>query len=250
MGYLYLPTKIPYPITQVFGVNPDAYAGFGLAGHNGIDYGTPVGTPLYACRDGVIERVRTDTTGYGRHIKIEHDNCWTIYGHMSRVDVVAGQTVKSKEMVGLSGGARSDPYAGYSTGPHLHFEVRPKPAISNAYGGAVDPLSLIVQWEADMAKVLWRGRVNTAGLNVRSGPGTNYPRIDGVKFGDILDIIDESNTWLRLNRLTESWVYAPYVTKIEDVTHTPDPGPCPDTSEQKAKLLSIADELRAIADTL
>lgn len=250
MGYLYLPTRIPYPITQVFGVNPGAYSGFGLAGHNGVDYGTPVGTPLYACRDGVIERVRTDTTGYGRHIKIEHDNCWTIYGHMSRVDVVVGQTVTAKQLVGLSGGAKSDPYAGNSTGPHLHFEVRPKPAVSNAYGGAVDPLPLLIHWEADMTNntVLWRGKVNTAGLNVRSGPSTSYPRIDGLAKDTVVEVIQEKDNWLRLNRIVDSWVYAPYVTKIEDVT--PNPDPCPDTSAQKSRILSIADELRGIADTL
>jgi uncharacterized protein YraI len=98
--------------------------------------------------------------------------------------------------------------------------------------------------------VWWSGKVTTAGLNVRSGPSTSYPRIDGLAKDTVVEVIQEKDNWLRLNRIVDSWVYAPYVTKIEDVTPPPDPDPCPDTSKQKARLIAIADELRGIADTL
>ena len=70
--YLTWPVEISSPISQYFGENPGAYAGFGLKGHNGIDYAVPMGTPIAAAGGGVIERSRFDPAGYGNYVKIRH----------------------------------------------------------------------------------------------------------------------------------------------------------------------------------
>ena len=56
--------------------------------------------------------------GYGRYVKIDHGNGYeTAYGHMSGISVNAGETVHKGDFIGFAGSS------GYSTGPHIHFEV-------------------------------------------------------------------------------------------------------------------------------
>jgi murein DD-endopeptidase MepM/ murein hydrolase activator NlpD len=86
--------------------------------HSGIDIGVGVGSPVYAAADGEVffASVRG---GYGRCIIVLHGgNISTLYGHLSRIDVRPGQSVRRGQMIGASGNS------GLSTGPHLHFEVR------------------------------------------------------------------------------------------------------------------------------
>ncbi len=93
----------------------------GLHGYNSVDYGTPVGTTLYAAAFGqvIIAKNSGYNGGYGKYVVISHDNgTQTVYGHMSQVIVNAGDIVGQGQMIGLSGNT------GHSTGPHLHFEVR------------------------------------------------------------------------------------------------------------------------------
>ena len=145
---LYRPCPEWAYITQNFGENPGWYPT--SKGHNGIDFGFngTTGHPIYAAADGVVEVSRNDTNGYGRHIRIRHSHGVTIYGHLSRRDVAVGDEVKAKQIIGLSGGDPNDPYAGFSTGPHLHFEYRwdiPAPQVPGGYVyNAVDPLPLLV----------------------------------------------------------------------------------------------------------
>lgn len=113
-------------ITQYFGntpfasKNPQVYNG---AGHNGIDFGIPSGTALLAAESGIVVGTgNTDTScsgvSYGKWILIKHSNgLSTLYAHLSKINVVAGQSVTALEKIGLSGNT------GYSTGPHLHFTV-------------------------------------------------------------------------------------------------------------------------------
>lgn len=85
--------------------------------HGGLDLAAPLGTPLFAAADGVV----TDAgpaSGFGIWIKIRlSDGTVLVYGHMYNVNVQAGQTVKAGDMISWVGNN------GYSTGPHLHFEV-------------------------------------------------------------------------------------------------------------------------------
>ena len=85
--------------------------------HKGIDWATPTGTPVYASCGGTVTKAGWGS-GYGYVVYIDHeDGRQTRYGHLSKVLVSVGQTVKQGERIALSGNT------GVSTGPHLHFEI-------------------------------------------------------------------------------------------------------------------------------
>ncbi len=89
----------------------------GYEWHSGIDIAVEFGTPVYATAAGTVEQAGWNG-GYGRYVRIAHgDNYETAYGHMSGIAVVAGQQVIKGEIIGFVGST------GYSTGPHLHYEV-------------------------------------------------------------------------------------------------------------------------------
>lgn len=93
----------------------------GLHGYNSVDYGMPIGSPLYAAASGVVIIAKNSgyNGGYGNYVTIQHPNgTQTVYGHMNYVSVSVGQSVTKGESIGSSGNS------GKSTGPHLHFEVR------------------------------------------------------------------------------------------------------------------------------
>lgn len=86
--------------------------------HTGIDFAAPEGTPIYAAAAGEIFHAGW-LGGYGRCIIILHgDGISTLYGHCSVLEVAPGQYVRRGQMIGRVGST------GFSTGPHLHFEVR------------------------------------------------------------------------------------------------------------------------------
>ncbi|MET9327763.1 M23 family metallopeptidase [Tsukamurella sp. NPDC003166] len=101
--------------------------------HGGLDLAAPLGTPLFAAADGVV----TDAgpaSGFGIWIKIRlSDGTVLVYGHMYNVNVHAGQTVKAGDLISWVGSN------GYSTGPHLHFEVH-SPA-----GAKMDPQAWLAE---------------------------------------------------------------------------------------------------------
>ena len=115
-----------YKVTSDFGTRKDPN-GSGVHHHGGIDYAMPVGTPVLAAADGVVDTVTTQANAHrsmGTYIVIKHDGFYTYYGHLSRTLVRVGDTVRQGQQIALSGGAKGAPGAGSSTGPHLHFEVR------------------------------------------------------------------------------------------------------------------------------
>ena len=86
--------------------------------HTGVDLVMDAGTPLYATGDGVVHTVKSEATGYGRQIVIDHGFGYkTRYAHMQEVILEVGTPVKRGDCVGLSGNS------GSSTGAHLHYEV-------------------------------------------------------------------------------------------------------------------------------
>ena len=85
--------------------------------HKGVDWSVPTGTAVFASCGGTVAKAGWGS-GYGYCVYINHeDGRQTRYGHLSKVLVKAGQTVKQGERIALSGNT------GISTGPHLHFEI-------------------------------------------------------------------------------------------------------------------------------
>ena len=96
--------------------------------HAGLDFAAPQGTPIYATANGTIEVAGNTGNGYGNHVVINHGYGYkTLYGHMFRVKVRAGEKVKRGEIIGWVGST------GKSTGPHCHYEV-------HRNGDTVDPV--------------------------------------------------------------------------------------------------------------
>ena len=111
-------------ITQHFGDTDFSKTGaYNGHGHNGVDFGVSIGSSVLASASGVVMGTgNTDTAcaraSYGKWILIKHKNgLATLYGHLSIIDVSAGQSVEVGQQIGLSGNT------GYTTGPHLHFTV-------------------------------------------------------------------------------------------------------------------------------
>ena len=98
--------------------------------HYGLDLAQPTGEPIYAAFDGVV-RISKYNKSYGNLVILHHANgLETYYAHMSKRNVVAGQQVKSGDVLGLCGNT------GRSFGSHLHFEVR-------YMGNALNPENVI-----------------------------------------------------------------------------------------------------------
>ncbi|MFI9007308.1 M23 family metallopeptidase [Actinosynnema sp. NPDC053489] len=97
--------------------------------HYGIDIAGPIGTPILSAADGVVIEAGP-ASGFGLWVRVEHsDGTVTVYGHVDTYSVEKGQRVKAGEQIARMGNR------GFSTGPHLHFEVW------NPDGKKINPLS-------------------------------------------------------------------------------------------------------------
>jgi len=111
------------PIVQQYGRTTFALKAYKNQFHNGLDFDLNVGDPLFAAEAGKViatgdQDLYCRRQAYGRFAVITHDNnLTTLYGHMSRVIVKAGDIVERGQLIGYAGNT------GYSTGPHLHFTV-------------------------------------------------------------------------------------------------------------------------------
>jgi len=123
---------VAYRINSPFGLRKLAIEAKARA-HKGVDVAAPTGTGVFATTEGKVLRAGYQAGGYGNFIELQHPNGMTsLYAHLSRIDVHSGKTVTAGERIGLVGST------GYSTGPHLHFEVRRN-------GGQVDPAKIVGQ---------------------------------------------------------------------------------------------------------
>ena len=87
--------------------------------HSGLDTATPMGTPLRAAEAGYVARVAYGTRWYGNYLMIIHNNnLATLYAHLNNINVKTDQYVSKGQIIGATGNS------GFSSGPHLHFEVR------------------------------------------------------------------------------------------------------------------------------
>lgn len=100
--------------------------------HRGIDVAGPVGTPIHAAADGVVQFSGWNSGGYGKMVEIRHaDGSMTRYAHNSRNLVQVGQRVQQGQQIAEMGST------GFSTGPHVHFEVH----LPNQ--GTVNPIAML-----------------------------------------------------------------------------------------------------------
>ena len=98
--------------------------------HTGADMHAGSGTPIHACRAGVVV-IAGSQGGYGNAVVIDHGGgMGTVYAHQSSLAVDEGQQVDAGDVIGYVGST------GLATGPHLHFEVR-------LSGNPVDPASYL-----------------------------------------------------------------------------------------------------------
>lgn len=115
-GIFAWPLTVDGTITSYFGTRSDPITGE-FSTHGGTDIAAPQGTPILAAADGTVVAA-TWHNGYGYYVKIKHNNTYsTLYGHCSELHVSAGQKVKQGQLIAKVGST------GYSTGPHLHYEV-------------------------------------------------------------------------------------------------------------------------------
>ncbi|RBY82450.1 M23 family peptidase [Geodermatophilus sp. TF02-6] len=98
--------------------------------HQGVDIAAPIGTPIFVPADGVVLQAGP-ANGFGQAVYVQHgDGRITLYGHVSRYFVGAGQVVTAGQQIAEVGNE------GQSTGPHLHFEVHQ----GGLYADRVDPM--------------------------------------------------------------------------------------------------------------
>jgi murein DD-endopeptidase MepM/ murein hydrolase activator NlpD len=105
-------------ITSGFGMRVNPILGYSLM-HQGIDFGAPTGTPIFAAGNGTLEFVG-QKNGYGNYMKMRHNGTYeTAYGHISRFasGMHPGIKVKQGQVIAYVGAT------GRATGPHLHFEI-------------------------------------------------------------------------------------------------------------------------------
>jgi murein DD-endopeptidase MepM/ murein hydrolase activator NlpD len=131
-GFLKSPLKYAN-ITSRFGNRKHPVLGYTRA-HEGVDYGAPTGTPVWAVGDGQVKTAGWNG-GCGKAVVLRHRNGYeSVYCHLSAVAVSAGKPVSQKQIIGYVG------ETGLATGPHLHFAVK--------RGGAfMNPLQLKVPRE-------------------------------------------------------------------------------------------------------
>ncbi|MEV0172558.1 M23 family metallopeptidase [Streptomyces sp. NPDC050803] len=106
--------------------------------HSGQDFAVSTGTQVYAAHGGTVVKAGSNGAGdgpaYGNAVVIKHGNgTYSQYAHLSKIQVKAGQIVKTGQKIALSGST------GNSSGPHLHFEIR----TTANYGSAVDPVAFL-----------------------------------------------------------------------------------------------------------
>ena len=94
--------------------------------HKGMDFSAKSGTPIYATGDGFVKKADGTVSGFGNHIEINHGYGYmTLYAHLSKYKVKAGQKVKRGDIIGYVGST------GRSEAPHLHYEVHKNGEVVN-----------------------------------------------------------------------------------------------------------------------
>lgn len=132
-GVLMIPVSTAI-VTQGYGATKFADRNYKGKFHNGLDFGAPVGTEVFAAESGVVINVANQDRfcprgAYGKLIVIKHKNgLSTLYGHLSRQIVTIGQAVERGQVIGYVG------KTGWATGPHIHLTVFANNTLTPARG--------------------------------------------------------------------------------------------------------------------
>lgn len=103
--------------------------------HPGMDLTDPIGTPIHPVTDGTVVYAGTILFGYGRHVRIKHDDhLESLYAHLSKITVKEGQVVTKDTQLGEVGAT------GWATGNHLHLEI-------HVNGIANNPLEVLPEFK-------------------------------------------------------------------------------------------------------
>jgi murein DD-endopeptidase MepM/ murein hydrolase activator NlpD len=128
-------------VTQPFGVNPERYQEYGLAGHEGVDIAAATGSAIFAVAPGAVKMVQPVESGhpYGIHVRITHrDGYETTYAHLQSVAVAPGQPVAAGQLLGLADST------GNARGEHLHLTLKRDSAVTPGYPDRIiDPMPFL-----------------------------------------------------------------------------------------------------------
>lgn len=232
-------------ITQGFGENPENYAIFGLPGHNGVDFGCVLGTPIRAAANGTVTSAKWDTSsakgGYGMYVVIDHGGFTTLYAHLSQFVVGAGTKVFKGNTIGLSGNT------GNSTGPHLHFTLKIPGKGAPGYSDAVDPMAFFeaissqqsavsdqpsspgtltndVRDASHLLATLGKGskvrlKAGNDYVNIRNGPGLGYVAVGKLLPEDTeKTVVEVDGEWACLLKWAECalWCHTGYLEVVDN----------------------------------
>lgn len=177
---LYRPLK-PWSVNQIFGVNKPLYEKFGLEGHDGIDLFAIDWQPIYSATDGVVLEVSSEKE---RGLGIDIRTIWPVnigehgdhiikirYWHLAGLNVKVGDNISVGQLIGWADNT------GYSTGTHLHFEIKPiindngiwkNVYQNNGFFGAINPEPFIMpQYAFDLNNVVKKIQLQLAELFAR-----------------------------------------------------------------------------------
>lgn len=125
-------------ITSYYGYRNDPISGT-YSKHTGIDISGIHHDNVRSIEDGSVT-FAGHQNGYGYCIEIKHENYYSFYAHLSKISVTVNSNVSKGSIIGLEGGdPYTDPNPGYSTGHHLHFEIR----TNSGYGNDINPINYI-----------------------------------------------------------------------------------------------------------
>lgn len=202
--------KENYPVTQKFGNNfrlSNGQWAYGPGGHQGIDYGTPTGTSVYAIANGKVRAHPFQANGFGRYVTLEFGKYIVVYAHLQRI-TRTGKVKAGKRI------AKTD-NTGFSTAPHFHLEVYENRKLIN-------PEILLKRLSADKPKTFrpYKVKVTAKALNVRTGPSTVYKiknrKVKGNTFYVYRKVKGENisgkSTWYKTLR---GWVWGGGVKKVK-----------------------------------
>jgi len=223
-------------ITQYFGENPDIYAKFNQAGHEGIDFAAPVGDDVYACADGEVDDIQSNNgNAYGLYIRLQHDTggqiFHTIYAHLSQVSVSVGDRVQASDPIAQSGNT------GHSFGPHLHLTLKLAGAKTTGYpDGVIDPLPFLEPDETPPSELTIH---TTEKVRLRAGPTTASAHLNWLNPGEALTVlgdpaqatasIGEYGQWIHVQRASGlTGFVAAWYTQADAPTCQPDDAALPD----------------------